>query len=184
MRRVATVLLLMSPLAPAQAQGAADLARCVAIARDADRLACYDAAVADSSPEARAASEVRARETARIAAEEAAVAAAAAKARAAAEVEARREAFGAENVTSRPERVKPRADEIREVEAGVTELLTNMSGLGVFLLDNGQMWRQADTQSLPNVRVGDRVKINKTALGGYNMTFLKQKRAALVKRVR
>ncbi|WP_426168580.1 hypothetical protein [Sandarakinorhabdus sp. DWP1-3-1] len=184
MRRVATILLLISPLAPVQAQSAAELARCVAIARDADRLACYDTALANSSPEARAASEVRARESARIAAEEAVAAAAAAKASAEAEAKARREAFGAEAVASRPDRFKPRADEIREVEAGVAELLTNRSGLGVFLLDNGQLWRQADTQSLPNVRVGDRVKISKTTLGGYNMTFLKQKRAALVKRVR
>ncbi|MBC7521929.1 MAG: hypothetical protein H7268_12660, partial [Sandarakinorhabdus sp.] len=85
MRKIGTaaIVLLIAPAIPAAAQAAKDpLARmtteCAVIARDVDRLACYDAAIAEVSPEARAASERRAKETARIAAEAAVVAAAAA----------------------------------------------------------------------------------------------------------
>ncbi len=171
MRLMFASLLLILP-APALAQ-MADLVKCAAIARDAERLACYDAAVADSSPQARAASEVRAKETAKIVAAEAAAAAL-----------AKREAFGAEGVKSRPDRFKLDANEVQTVESSVTEMLTNRSGLAVFLLENGQLWRQADTVNLPNVRPGDTVKIDRAALGGYNLTLVKQKRVVLVKRVR
>lgn len=185
MRRTAIVALLsVLPILPVAAQTPADLVACVAIARDVERLACYDAAVANASPEARAASEVRARETARIVAEEAAAAAVVAKAKAEADAKARREAFGGETVATRADRFKDRPEEIQKVEAGVVELLKNQSGLGVFVLDNGQIWRQADTVSLPNIRSGDKVEIERTMFGGYSMTFLKQKRASLVKRMR
>jgi hypothetical protein len=185
MRRTAVVaLLLMLPVVPLHAQTAPDLLRCAAIARDAERLACYDAAVANASPEARAASEVRAKESARIAAEEAAAAAIVAKAKAEADAKARREAFGAEDVTTRPDRFKNRPEEIQKVEAGIVEVLSNQSGLGVFILDNGQIWRQADTVGLPNIRPGDKVEVARTNYGGYNMTFLRSKRVSLVKRMR
>jgi hypothetical protein len=174
--------------AVASAEATADIIACAAIARDAERLACYDAAVADTSPAARAAAEARTRESARIAAADAAIAAAAAKARAEADAvavaAAQREAFGAEAVASRPDRFKPDAGQLQQVETGITEMLTNVSGLGVFLLENGQLWRQADTVGLPNVRPGDRVRLSRASLGGYHMTFLKQKRRTLVKRMR
>lgn len=175
--------------APSAAQSAGELAACIAIARDADRLACYDAAAAKVSPAARAASEARARESARIAAEEAAVAAAAAKAKAEADAvaaaAARRQAFGAEGVTSRgAARFEPEPGEIIQIEAGIAEILTNRSGLGVFLLDNGQLWRQVDTGRLPNPRVGDRVEVERASLGGYQMRFLRQKQVVRVKRLR
>ena len=174
---------------PAQAQKAADLFACAAIARDAERLACYDAAVADSSPQARAASEARAKESARIAAEEAAIVAAAAKAKAEADAVARaaaqRDSFGAEGVASRSaERFKSDPNELQEIETGITEILTNASGLGVFLLENGQLWRQVDTSRMPNAHVGDRIKLSRADLGGYHLNFLKQKRWVLVKRIR
>lgn len=184
MRAVAAALLLTLPIAPVWAQTPAELLACAAIARDADRLACYDAAMANSSPAARAANEVRVRESARLAAEAAVVAAAAAKAKAEADKQARREAFGAEGVATRPDRFKPNPEEVQEVEAGIVEMLTNVSGLGVFVLDNGQIWKQADTVSLPNIRAGDRVKIARNNFGGYNLTLLKQKRVTPVKRMR
>ncbi|KAB7644444.1 hypothetical protein [Polymorphobacter fuscus] len=161
--------------APAAAQAPADLmAGCIGIARDADRLACFDAALAKVSPQARAASEARAVETARLKAAEAA-----------AEAEAKRDSFGAEGVAARGEkRFAPPPGEMQEVETAITEVLTNSSGLGVFLLENGQLWKQADTARLPNVRVGDRVKLTRGPLGGYKLNFLKQKGWVLVKRVR
>jgi hypothetical protein len=184
----AAVLLLLAA-APALAQKPADILACAAIARDAERLACYDAAVADSSPQARAAAEARARESARIAAEEAAVAAAAAKAKAEADAAARavaqRESFGRENVAAHSEeRFKPDENVLQEIESTIVDVLKNTSGLDVYLLENGQMWRQADTGGTPPVRAGDKVKVSRAALGGYHLTFLKQKRRVLVKRMR
>lgn len=188
MRLIAATILLAAA-APALAQNPAAILACAAIARDAERLACYDAAVADSSPQARAAAEARARESARIAAEEAAVAAAAAKARseaeALAEAKRRREAFGAEAVAARgKERFVPDPAEIQEIETTLVEILTNTSGLGVFLLGNNQLWRQVDTARRPNIRAGDKVRLHRAALGGYKLEFLKQKQEVLVKRMR
>ena len=185
---IATTALLL-PAVPAMAQVPADLFKCATIARDADRLACYDDAVAAANPQARAAAEARAKESARIAAEEAAAAAAAAevaaKAKAEADAVARREAFGAEGVASRgEERFAPAPGEIQEIETGLAEILTNRSGLGVFLLENGQMWRQVNTGSTPNLRVGDRVKLTRAPLGGYRLNFVKQQRWVAVKRMR
>ncbi|MFZ4687682.1 MAG: hypothetical protein ACOYLS_00450 [Polymorphobacter sp.] len=191
MRRLAATatILMLLPIAPARAQATAAILACATIARDAERLACYDAAVADSSPQARAASKARAAESARIAADEAAIAAAAAKAKAEADAiameKAKRENFGAEGVTARGvERFAPAPGEIQQIDAIITDVLTNRSSQNVFLLDNGQMWRQVDAGSLPNVRNGDAVKIVKAALGGYDLNFIKQKRRVRVKRLR
>ncbi len=185
---LAVALLLAAPAVAAELPP--EVIRCASVARDADRLACYDSAIAAASAEVRAIAEQRARESARIAAEEKAAAEAAAKAKAeqAAAERARRkkEDFGAEAIASRGDAVRAAnaAEEIQEIEAGVAEVLTNRAGLGVFVLDNGQMWRQADTQALPNIRTGDRVQVTRALLGGYNIVFVKQKRRVLVRRMR
>lgn len=190
MRRIALAIIVATVSgAPAAAQAPAELLRCAAIPRDADRLACFDAAVLAGSPEARAAIERRAAESARLAAADAAAAAVAAEAKAKADAAARlvaqRESFGAENVAARSaERFVPDKNELQEIEASVTDVLKNVSGLDVYLLDNGQMWRQADTGGTPPVRAGDKVKLSRSALGGFHLTFLKQKRRVLVKRMR
>lgn len=175
--------------APALAQVPADLMACVGKPRDAERLACFDAAIAKASPQARAAAEARAAETARINAAEAAAAAtaaaAAAKAKADADAVTAQEAFGAEGMASRgAERFTPPPGELQTIESGLAEILVNQSGLGVFLLENGQLWRQVDTNRRPNIRVGDRVTVTRAPLGGFHLNFLKQKKWVLVKRVR
>jgi hypothetical protein len=190
----AAVVLLVAPAMPTKAQTAGEpLARkmteCSAIARDADRLACYDDAVAGISPEARAAAERRAKESARIAAEEAAVAAAAAKAKAEADAvaaaEARRNAFGAEAITTRgTKRFEPAPDEIRTIESAVSETFKNAEGFSVFLLENGQLWREVDIPQPLNARVGDKVVVERTPLGGYKLNFTRLKRVILVKRLK
>ena len=188
-----TLVLLAVPLSvaavSARAQTPAELLGCAVIARDSDRLACFDAAVANSSAEARAASQKRAVESARIAAEEAAIVAAAAKAKAEADaVElalAKKAAFGAEGVTSRGvERFAPDPGDLQEIAAKVTEVFTNRSQQNVFLLDNGMMWRQVDAGATPNVRTDDEVKLSKVALGGYKLYFVRSKRMVKVKRLR
>ena len=185
MRFAVSALLFAAGAAPTAAQSPADLLACVAVARDADRLACFDRAMADASPQARAAAQARAAETARINAAEAATLAAAAKVSAEGAAAAKRDSFGGETVTSRGAgRFSPPEGEIQEVATTVTEVLTNASGQGVFLLENGQLWKQVDTAGRPPVRVGDAVKLTRAPLGGYKLNFLKQKRWALVKRVR
>jgi len=173
---------------PALAQQGGDLTKCLAIARESERLACYDAAASAANPAARAALEARKKEAARIAAEEAAAAAAAAKARneaaAAAAVKARKEAFGIEGIAKRPDRFKPKPGEITEVEARVTDTLVNRLGFTVFGLDNNQVWRQADLVIIPAVRTGDKVRIKRALLGGFDMTVVRLQRVIKVKRIK
>ena len=170
---------------PIAAQVPAAMMTCVAIARDADRLACFDAAVANVSPQARAATAARSAESARIAAAETALAATAAKATAEADAAKKAEAFGGEAVAARGKaRFAPPEGELQEIETGITEVMTNRSGLGVFLLENGQLWRQVDTSARPRVKDGDRVTVTRAPLGGYRLNFLRAKRWVLVKRAR
>lgn len=184
--RFAIIAALLLPL-PAAAQLPPALLACAGLSRDADRLACYDRAVEAVSAEARAAASARAAEAQRLAVAEAAAAkaaaeaaAAAAKAKAAADVEARKAAFGGEQIG------KPRVDpeEVTEVASTVTEIMTNSSGLGVFLLDNGQLWKQVDTASLGRAKAGDAVVLSKGFMGGYRLTFSKSGRWVAVKRLR
>jgi hypothetical protein len=179
MRRLAVPLLLFTAT-PSLAQSPAALMACVRIGSDADRLACFDREMANASPEARVTTDKRTAE----AATAAAAAAVAAKARAEADAVATRDAFGAETLPKRADRPAASPAGVEAVETAITEMLTNASGLGVFLLDNGQLWKQVDTGRLPNPRVGDRVTLTRTNFGGYHLNFVRQKSWVLVKRVR
>lgn len=169
---------------PALAQAPAALMGCTRIVDDAARLACFDTEMARSSPEARAAAEKRAAEAAVAAKAKAEADAVAAKARAEAELLAKRDAFGAEAISSRSDRFAPPPGELQTVETTIAEVLTNASGQGVFLLENGQLWRQVDTARRPRVRPGDAVTVTRADLGGYHLNFVRTKNWALVKRVR
>ena len=106
MRFIIAIVLIAA--APAAAQLPAEVMGCVTIPRDADRLACFDASVAKTSPQARAAAETRAVESARINAAEARAAAATAKASAEADTAKKAEAFGGEAVAARgKDRIAP-----------------------------------------------------------------------------
>jgi hypothetical protein len=190
--RHATAFVLLFAATPALAQTPAALTKamtdCAVIPRDSERLACYDAAIAETSAEARAISKARAEASARIAAEEAAVAAAAAKAKAEADAlaaaQASRDAFGNEGIKTRSDRFAPPMGEVQQIETAVTETFTNREGFGVFLLENGQLWREVDVAANLNTRVGDKVRIERSTLGGYKLHFIRQKRAILVKRMK
>jgi hypothetical protein len=182
--RLAAAIILLAAATSAAAQAPADLMSCVGIASDSDRLACYDRIMANASPAASAAATLRAAETTRLNTAVAAAAAVAAQQRAEADAGAKRAGFGAENVTSRADRFAPPPGQLQEVETGISDIMANNSGLGVFLLENGQLWKQVDTASTPNARIGDRVLLTRAPLGGYKLNFVKQKRWVLVKRVR
>lgn len=176
----AVAVALLTVAAPLSA--AVDPARliaCSAEVDDAKRLACYDAAVAAASAEARTIAARR--EAAR---EKAAAEKAAADARAAAEAaEAARKAqadrFGQEGL-----RLGGSPDRLDELQARIAETRLDRVGEAVFLLDNGQMWRQTDGLSLPPVRAGDAVEIKRGALGGYRLTVPRVKRTVRVVRMR
>ena len=112
---------------------------------DAERLACFDNEMAKTSAEARAFTEKRAAEAAVVA-----------KAQAEAAAAKKRDTFGAEAITMRGDRFAPPEGQLQTVETKISEVLTNSSGLAVFMLENGQIWRQVDPSRLPRVRPGDR----------------------------
>jgi len=173
-----------APAAPAGAQSPAELLACVGVADNSERLACFDRAMIKTSPEARSAGERRAAEAATAAAAAASAAAKVAQAKAQADAAGQREAFGAEGISARADRFAPKPGETAAIEASIAEILTNNSLLGVFLLDNGQLWKQVDTARLPNARAGDKVTITRGGLGGYRLSFVRQKGWVLVKRLR
>lgn len=147
---------------------------CAGVLDDSARLACYDKAVA-----ALGAADAAAIEARRVAAAEAAARAAAEAA--AREEQARRQTFGAENVPAiRATQVDDRLPELRET---ITEVFSSGSGL-VIELANGQVWRQSEAAVLPPIRAGDSVIIKRGVIGGYRMTFQKQRRTISVKRYR
>lgn len=177
------ILLMLLVAGPALAQGApkgseAFLA-CARITADSERLACYDRAVGELSAEGR-----------RLAAERVAAAEAAAKAKAEAEARAAAEAaeraraaevegFGVPGGT-RPER----AGRIDRIAAMVTETFTDSQRKLVFLLDNGQMWRQTDGVLVAIVRPGTPVVIRRATMGGFTLRIESLNRNVPVMRIR
>lgn len=162
-----TVALLASGAAAAQIE---NFKSCASISDGKKRLDCYDAALAaaDSEAAARLAEQRRAAEIA------AAKAAEEAKAR---QEQARLAAFGSSGAS------KADGEEaVSEISASIAQLGEGVSGY-VVTLDNGQVWRQTESRTLPPVRVGDMVTIRKGMIGGYRMTFERQKRTVPVKRV-
>lgn len=179
--RWALAAALLATAATAAAQPVPALLACSAKVDAAERLACYDSAVKAMSSEARAIAEQREAQASRLAAaalaaEEAAKAEAAA--RAAAE---QKDRFGREGIRglggSDPERVE-------QLAATVSETLRDSFGKSVIVLDNGQMWRQADDFPLPNVRPGTGVVVKRGAMGSYRMVLEKMNRTILVVRMR
>ena len=158
----------------AQAQTPDRLIACASKVDDAERLACYDSVVKGLGAEARAASEAR-EQDAKAAKAAAAAAASAAAARAAAEAEAaRKDSFG-----------KPASQEaVSELTAAITEVLKDASGKAVFVLDNGQIWRQADGFALPNAKVGAQVTIKRGSLGSFRLVPANSNRSVQVIRMR
>lgn len=157
---LATISLGLAPAAAAQAPRA--LLDCTSILADAERLACYDNAVKAFSSEARVVAERREAQAAKLSA--AAAAAAAAQ---------RADSFG-------------RASEARveRIDSTLKEMLTDSTGKSVFILENGQIWRQADGFRIPNARPAVAVTIKRGAMGSYRITFAGSNRTAQVVRMR
>lgn len=171
--KVATIALLVAAgAAPAAAQSQQDLLKCARIVNAAERVQCYDRVVAQFSAEAKRV--VAETETAakKLAEEEAA----AAQVRAEAE---RRARFGTEGLGT-----DASGERTQQIEATITEGFTDREGRVVFLLENGQIWRQTDGPFRGPVRPGTAVTIKRGTLGNYMLTFAGQNRSVPVRRIR
>ncbi|WP_194743304.1 hypothetical protein [Thermaurantiacus tibetensis] len=178
----ASALVLAAQSAPGQRAPAGALdpfLACARIPADSERLACYDRAIAAASAEGQRLAEERARE-----AEAAAKARAEAEARAAAEAAERAKAAQVEGFGARGGGPAEREARIDRLEAAVAETFTDSQRKRVFLLDNGQMWRQTDGVFLPMVRPGTPVVIRRAALGGFTLRIESLNRNVPVVRVR
>lgn len=172
--RILPLLLLMMPAA-ASAQDTSALVACAAKVEDADRLACYDSAVAVIAPELRAVLAARQAAAAKARAERLAAE------RAAAEL-AKRDSFGGEAIAAKRESLT--ADRLESLEAKLTEVLQSSVGAAVFVLDNGQMWRQTEAEQFSPVRPGVPVTVKRGTMGGYRLTIPSIRKAFSVKRDR
>ncbi len=137
-----------------------EIAKCTDIAEAAERLKCFDAAV----PRAKAAL--------------------AAPAQQAQEKGGFLEWFG----FGRPQKPVTKAEdfgkvargpgpgeEVTEITATVLEFAKTMRGKSIFILDNGQVWRQLDADSTnvrdPTPDTKMKITIETGALGSYNLTI-------------
>lgn len=131
------------------------LEACAALLRDAERLACYDQTVAAlrKGEEAKAASPEN--------------------------------MFGANSVSSQasPEARQVKREELRQISGRVTSLRRTNDGMIVLELDNGQVWRQQDSDVRLLVATGDAVTIVRASMGTFRIAD-KTGRFARFKRVR
>lgn len=71
------------------------------------------------------------------------------------------------------------------ITAKLGELFTDGAGRRIFLLENGQLWRQTSNSNFAGrIRAGDTVKIERGTLSGYRLTVPKQAGFFGVRRVR
>jgi hypothetical protein len=135
--------------------------QCASVTDDAQRLACYDGAIArlrtaESQGEIVAVDRQRAETV-------------------------QRESFGFHlpNLAS----LLPSAgdEDLERIETQVERVSSAGQGRYRFVLANGQNWAQAETRSVHNVRAGDTVTIRRAALGSY---MLVSERGGAAHRVR
>ncbi|MBR0554039.1 hypothetical protein [Stakelama marina] len=71
-----------------------------------------------------------------------------------------------------PAQQEDEAAQRQRLSSTIGEILTDAAGHKVFMLTNGQIWREtAGSHYRGILRPGWKVEINKTALGGYKMTI-------------
>jgi hypothetical protein len=132
------------------------LETCAALRRDTERLLCYDKAVAQ------------------IRSGDAALAAPSAE-----------NMFGANSdiVGARDAQADVKREELRQISGTVTSLRRGDDGMIHLSLDNGQVWRQQDSDVRLMVGEGDKITIVRGSMGTFRITD-KSGRFARFKRVR
>jgi hypothetical protein len=81
------------------------------------------------------------------------------------------------------EKKKQKDDEVRQIEARITEVRTRPEGQQVITLDNGQVWGQSEVQREPQFQVGDVVIIRRAMLGSFLLNLQKGSPSTRVKRI-
>lgn len=176
----AVAALIVAPAA-AFAQSASDKAAdaaiaCLDVADPAERLACLESAT----------QEIKATRIRRETAEESA-AADEAGAVIAGDDASDEDSFGAERLAS-TKREKTEERKKQRLEATVVEFRVNQFGVVTAVLDNGQVWRQLNSDDevlrLPKKDKVLTVTVKKGALGNYMMKVNELKRTIRVKRIK
>jgi len=151
------VLLMLSTAAAAGEPVPEQFATCASLRRDAERLACYDKAMALLKAGEAGAQEAPSAEN----------------------------MFGANSETLSAKGNLPavKREELRQISGSVTSLRRIDDGMIQVELDNGQVWRQQDTDVKLALSIGDKITIVRAALGTFRLTD-KTGRFARFKRVR
>lgn len=185
MNRIATAILASAGLSLSVSMGQAltddtptleSFRKCASITEGAKRLACFDKAAAGFDFEKATASlneAKRLREEAKTLKEEKRQLAEAEKRRKA-ELEAQRtEEFGKADAEVRT---------VDRVESAIKRVIEPRVGGKYLVLENGMVWQIVDGGRTGPVKEGMAVHINKTAFGGYLLTFELTRRTFRVKR--
>jgi hypothetical protein len=131
----------------AQTSVPAEFARCSRIQKNAERLACYDRAVAYLSQPAEPQAAAPTAET----------------------------SFGLQASVPQPPAAaaspeSAKSEDVSSITARVTEISSDREGKKVVALDNGQTWREVSKSGLVALKAGDEVTINRAALGSFMMS--------------
>lgn len=183
LRAVLTAVMTAVLAGPAAAQTPASdaLLLCAGTVADAERLACYDRVVAGMSARAGAIAGQRTAAGAEQRAADAAAAAAAVAATQARAAEQKQAQFGRESMRDPPPPDVPAAESL---EATVTEVFTDAGRRLVFLLDNGQVWRQAGTAFAVPPKAGTVVVVKRGSFGSFRLLVPARNQVIQVVRVR
>jgi hypothetical protein len=173
--------------APAQADPARDvlsqIAKCADIAGAAERLQCYDTAATSAKIALAAPAEQPAQQQAAVRTEEDD------------DEGGILSWFGLSRPTTKPEEfgkppepVKEGPKEITEISASVIELARNAYGRSIFILDNGQVWKQIDGDqsdvAAPKEGEPMKVTIEKAILGSYSLSIDGRRGIVKVRRIK
>lgn len=155
------------------------LLSCASQSDDAQRLRCFDAAVANlrKAPAAPAATAAVQSPAAAAPSPAAAAPPPAAASPPPASAPTAEQRFGARGDIS-----PDRHEEIAELSGTVTELGTKPHGELIVTLDNGQVWAESQSGSKVKLKPGDTVKIERGAMGSY--TLIANGRSSKVARIR
>jgi hypothetical protein len=167
-------------LFPAHAETArgtlAEIAKCADIAAAAERLQCYDSAAATAKSVLAAPQQQSAAESE----EEGGVLAWFGLA-------SKKPITKSEDFGKAPEEVAG-PKEISEISATVTEFAKNAYGKSIFILDNGQIWKQidGDTSEVEAPRKGGTMKvtIEKAMMGSFSLTVEGRNGLVKVRRIK
>ena len=182
MRQTVLVMISLVLAMPAHADVLAEMKTCATVSDDTARLACFDRAIIAIDAKAAQAAKDRTVAAAVKAKADAAKAEADRIAETARLAQAKKDSFGAEQLAA-TQHAKDISD-VKQLDAVISQVLTNALGDLTLVLDNGQIWQQTESASLPPIRSGDPVHIKKGVIGGFRLTFIKQGRTVSVKRFR